>query len=141
MVAREFVVPVGEEQYHGELRDSAYQEAQRVDGRLVGPMNVLDYECAGRWPVQLVQQGVHDQVAFTSLQRFCQPWTHGRREITERSERSGGAEGIAGADQHSHLGGQLRFDRRHQACLADAGFAVKQHDRAGPGRGFASRIH
>jgi hypothetical protein len=39
------------------------------------------------------------------------------------------------------LGGQLGFDRRHQARLADAGFAVKQYDRAGPVRGFPSRIH
>jgi hypothetical protein len=55
--------------------------------------------------VQLVQQGVHDQVGFTSLQRCCQPRTHRRSEISERPEHPGGAEVIAGADKHSRLGG------------------------------------
>jgi hypothetical protein len=41
MLAREFVVAVGEEQYYGKLRNPAYQESQGVDRRLVGPVNVF----------------------------------------------------------------------------------------------------
>jgi len=58
--SREFVVAVGEQQYDWEPRDPAYQEAQSVDGRLVGSADLLNDERAGRRLVELVEQCIHD---------------------------------------------------------------------------------
>jgi hypothetical protein len=47
VVSREFVVAVGEQQYDWEPRDPAYQEAQSVDGRLVGPVDASTTSALG----------------------------------------------------------------------------------------------
>src|SRR6476646_4269821 len=100
VIAGQLVVAVGEQQDDWQLPDPAYQKAQRVDGGLVGPVDILDDQRA-RWRmVQLGEQGSHDLVALTRLQSFGQPGADGSSQIPKRPERSRRTERVAGANQH-----------------------------------------
>jgi hypothetical protein len=61
--------------------------------------------------LQLVQQGIHDQIPFTCLQRLGEQRTDCWRKVSERTQRSGCAQCVTTADQHPRLRGQLRSDR------------------------------
>jgi hypothetical protein len=58
VVEVEFVVAVGDQQQRPGLVDASSQEHQQVQGRLIGPVGVLDHD--DLWPgrlVELVQEG------------------------------------------------------------------------------------
>ena len=100
VIAGQLVVAVGEQQDDWQLPDPAYQKAQRVDGGLVGPVDILNDQRA-RWRmVQLSEQGIHDLVALTRLQGFGQPGADSSGQIPKRPECSRRTERIAGANQH-----------------------------------------
>ena len=68
--AGQFDVPVGQHQHGRQADDPPYQEPQHVQGRLVGPVNVLDDEYSRLVrPVQLGPQGVADPTAVGGLER------------------------------------------------------------------------
>jgi len=90
--------------------------------------------------LQLLEKSVHDLVSLARAQRLGQSWTDARRQIPKWAQGPRGTERVTRTDQHPHVVRQQRSDRCNQAGLADARFAMQQHDRAGSGRSRASRV-
>ena len=83
--------------------DAPQQEAQQVDGSLVGPVQVVHDEDAGS-AAQVVEDGPVDLVRLTGAldqrpRRRAQPVGH----VEQRPERARRRERIAGAPQHRRL--------------------------------------
>ena len=125
--------------------DAAGEEAHEVGGRLVGPVQVLHDEHAGRF-AQGVQHRGEDLVLG---RRVAQAGGDGgpepARDVAERAERARGAQRVAHAPQHRHrhpLG-----ERAQEGRLADARLTDEQHQAAttrrrpiGPGLQHVDRV-
>lgn len=105
---------------------AAAQVAQDVQGRLVGPVDVLEQEQHRRPGQRLAHVPEQPEPAHTRLV------VHRRDQlgqgIQDRAQCLGGRDVVAGAAPHRHTGnvGQGRGERR----LADARFAAQEHQPA-----------
>ena len=134
MLAVDLVVPVGGD--HEALRsvDSAAQHAQRVEGRLVGPVDVLDH--AHRRTGQLRQERPRDRTRLGSLgEHGGESTSRLRREVDERAERRRRREVLARPPQDGQA--RPRLERAYEGGLADPGLAADEHE---PPSGVSRRV-
>ena len=130
MVAGQLVVPVGQHEHDGQLADPADEVPQHVQGRLVGPVDVLhdQYRRMLR-PLQLGPQRLDDPAAVAGLQRPGQRGAHAARQVAQRPEDPRRGQVVAVPDEQPALRRQYRPQRIHEAGLADAGLADDEHHR------------
>jgi len=117
VLAVQFVVAVGEDQHGRDVGDPPGEVAQRVQRRVVGPVDVLDDQ-DGRvlGPGQFRAQGGEHPVAVAAVGHgAAELGSDAAHQITERAEGPRGREVVAVADQHPALGGQVRAHRLDQA--------------------------
>jgi hypothetical protein len=139
MCRRDLLVTEGQHQQRGQVDEPARDVVQHVQGRIVGPVQVLDDE-NGRAPRgELGDRGPRHRVGLTA--REC------RREravcalggLAQGAERSRAQQVVAGSDEHAHAVVQLGAQNPHDARLADPGLAGDERGAAPPGGGRADR--
>ena len=137
MVLGQLDVPIGQHQHGRQAGDPPHQEPQHVQGRLVGPVDVLDDE-DGRLlrPVELGPQGVAHPTPVAGLERGRQRAADAARQVPERPQHSRRGQIVAVADEQARLGRQHGPHGVDQARLADPGLADDEHDRAVSGLGL-----
>ena len=111
-------------------------DPQHIEGRLVGPVRILDHE--HRRDPQLLEQG-HRDVARVApgLDRFCERPAELDRNIGERPERRWGGEMLTRPGERASRG--LRDEGTHERCLADPGFTPDEDNRPPVSRAAARR--
>ena len=130
VVRAQLLLAVGDHQQRRQLRHPPGQRLQHVQGRLVGPVRVLDHDDRGPLgEAHLGQQRVEQRVplARSDAERDAGQLPD---HVPERAERPGGDQVLAGAaEQPGVPGGPVR-ELGQQAGLADPGLAGDQHDAA-----------
>jgi hypothetical protein len=123
----ELVVTVGHEHERRGHLDPAAEQAEHVEGRLVGPVQVFEHE-HGRPRAELVEQGGY------YLVRAGAPGDEARerlpgllRDIRERTERPRGEKCVTRAGEHTYVSAQVRTKAPHEGGLADPGL-TGEHD-------------
>ncbi len=98
MLGAELVVAIGEDEKGTRLDHAAGEEFDEVDGRLIGPMNILEDEERGRRGIQkLIEHGGEDGgAADLALQLRLQLAADLPRDVVERA---GGATLLSAASQ------------------------------------------
>jgi hypothetical protein len=142
MLAGQLVVAVGQHQDGRQLGDPPGQEAQHVQGGLVGPVHVLHHQ-DGRvpGPVQLGPQRGQHRVPLAALrQRPGQLGADVADQVAERPQGPRRAQVVAVADQQAPVRRQQPVQRPDQARLADAGLAGDEHQPALAGRRLAGGL-
>ena len=115
-------------------RHAAGQQHDEVERGLVGPLQVLDDEQRGPGAQLVEQHGQHLVDGRTASHDLGQRAGGVRRQVRERTERSGGEEALAPArpDPDAGVVGGLLDER----ALADAGFSGQEDQSAVPGGGL-----
>ena len=126
------VMAVARDDDRGDRLDAPHQQPQRIERRLVGPVDVLEYEHA--WPArpQLPAQGRrnlvgHDAAGDDFLELAA-------RVLGDREQRPQGTRGeqrVATAPQHACPVAHIRPELPEQRALADACIAADEHEAAG----------
>ena len=130
-------LPVAERHHDhgGELVDAAADVAQDVEGRVVGPVDVLEHEHGRPGPAQLGEDGGQHRVPVAVGERGGQRAAPAPGGVAEGSEGARGQQVVARALQHGRAVSRGPQERAHEARLADARFAGDEHDGArGPRR-------
>ena len=127
MTALDLVVPVGGDHETRRRVDSPAEHAQRVQGRLVRPVQVFqdEHETAR----ELRQDGTGDHARIARVgDRAGKTAARLPGDIDERSERCGRREVLARPTQDAEP--WSRAERAHEGRLADAGLAADEHEPA-----------
>src|SRR6266545_1815831 len=140
MVPGQLHVPVRDHQHGRQAGDPPYEEPQHVEGRLVGPVDVLHDE-DGRVlrPVQLGPEGVAHPTPVAGLERVGERASDTADQVSQRPQHPWRGEIIAVAHEQAGPGRQYRAEGVHQARLADPGLAGDDHDGTVPGPGLPGR--
>ena len=128
----DLVVAVRREDQRARPPDPAAEEAEQVEGRLVGPVDVLEDRDGGPLPERLEQER-EDPIARAGIaeqRRERRPEL--RRHVDERPERARGAHGVAAADEHPRGARHVLAEAAHQRRLADARLPADEHHGTGP---------
>ena len=117
--------------------------AQGVQGRVVGPVQVLDDEHGRPSPrSQLEPQGLVDRLPVgVGRQRVGERSGVLQGRVAQRSERARREQVVAAADEHPGPVSDRCHEGAHQAGLADACLAEQQDDRAPALAGVVDRPH
>ena len=141
VIGAQLLLPIGDHQQCRQLRHPAGQRPQHVQGRLVGPVRVLDHDDRG--PLgegHLGQQRLEQRVplAGADAERDAGQLPD---HVPERAERPGGDQVLAGAAEQPGLAGRPVRELGQQAGLADPGLAGHEHDAArAPPRPFQGGV-
>jgi hypothetical protein len=112
VVGVEVVLPVGEHQQRREPGDPAPDVAGDVEGRLVGPVDVLeDQRGRPQRVVELREHRVEHGVRVGPCDRFPQRRSCSPRDVVERPERAPRQQVVAPADEHLRVGPGRRRPR------------------------------
>ena len=130
VLAAQLVLPVGEHQHAGQVRDPPGQVAEHVKGGVVGPVDVLDQHHR-RAAGQLLMHGPEHRVPPRPRldgrgQRRRGPAGH----VPERPKGPRGDQVVAGPGEHPGPPRRLPGERPDQAGLADPGLTGDERDRA-----------
>jgi hypothetical protein len=135
VAAVELVVAVAGEDEGGDALHLAGQEAQDVQRRLVGPVEVLEHEDARAPSGELANERTGDLVRsrLTGDQLLELAVSH-LRDVEQRAERAGSEQPLAGAPQDPCRLATPVAERAQQGGLAGARLATDEDDRPGAGR-------
>jgi hypothetical protein len=107
--------------------DATAEQAEDVEGRLVGPVEVLQHE-HGRLSAQLLDKGTEHLVgARVACDQLSERTARLRGDIRKGSERSGCEERIACTFEDSATSRGIRPETTNQGGLAYARLAGDQH--------------
>jgi hypothetical protein len=125
-------LPVAERHHDhgGELVHAAADVAQDVEGRVVGPVDVLEHEHGRPGPAQLGEDGGQHRVPVAVGEGGGQQAALRPGGVAEGSEGARGQQVVARALEHGRAMGRGPEERAHEARLADARFAGDEHDGA-----------
>lgn len=136
MVDGKFVVAVRDNQQRLRLRDPPSEEHEQVQGRLVGPVRVLDYD--DRRPVaalQLIEQRREQLLTRTAGGKQPREGTAGApADVMQRPERPRSEQRIARTEQEPGPRGVMLAEPPHESRLADARLTRHEHDPPRPRR-------
>jgi hypothetical protein len=134
VVGADLVVSVGDDDQDPRPLDAAAEEAQQVEGCLVGPVGVFDCQqrgLASGTPLQCRQHGAEEEVPPGAAdEEALDVAAEIGGDVEERAERAGRRERVAGADQHPGALPDLGGEPAQQDGLADAGLATEQDEAA-----------
>ena len=138
VVAVQLVVAVGQDQDGRQVGDPPDEVAQRVERRVVSPVNILDHQHGRMFgPGQFRAQGGEHAVPFAAVRDgAAELGSDAANQVAERAKGPRGRQIIAVADEHPALGGQVRAQRLDQAGLADPRLAHDQHNGPVPAGRF-----
>ncbi len=99
MPRTQLVVPVGHDQQRAHLGKAASRQAQHIERRLIGPLQILEHDQRPRAAVgQLTQQRGGDRVRLSAgTDQLDQLPADRVREIEERTQRPRRQQRLAGA--------------------------------------------
>ena len=111
-------------------RDPAAEDRDRVECRLVGPVDVLEHEHRRpRRPFQLGDQQALDLVRRGArVEGGLELDRDGADEVTDRAERTRDRQVVAGAEEHSRAGVEITCEARDELRLPDPGLAADEGD-------------
>ena len=134
VLAGQLVVAVGQDQDGRQVGDPPDEVTQRVECRVVGPVNVLNNQnCRMLGPGQFRTQGGEHAVAVTAVRhRVAELGSYAAHQVAERAKGPRGRQIVAVADQHPALGGQVRAQGLDQAGLADPRLTHDQRNGPAP---------
>jgi hypothetical protein len=134
--AVELVVAIAGEDERGHALDLAREQAQHVEGRLVGPMEVLEHE-DGRAPAgQLADERTGDLVRpGLARDELLEVAAGHLGDVEQRTERPRGEQAVAGTPEDARRIVALIAERAQQDRLAGARLAAHEDHRPGPGDG------
>jgi hypothetical protein len=128
-VKLDLVAAVGQQQRAGRAPDTAADDGQRVERRLVGPVQVLHHEHGRVAAVELVEQRAEHRLArCVGGQRVGELAARLPGDVVDRPQRTRREQRVAGAPQEARAAGAR--DALCQRGLADPGLAGDQHDAA-----------
>ena len=138
VLGAQLVVAIGEDQKGTRLDHAAGQEFDEIDGRFIGPVNILeDEERRLRGIQKLIEHGgEHGSAADLALELRLQLAADLPRDVVERAERRRREQRVAISLEDAHSPGVGREETIDEGCLSDAGFAADKRDPALPGRGL-----
>ena len=127
MVGVDLVVPVRRDHEPSRVVDAPAEHPQRVQRRLVGPVDVLEDDNRGLG--ELVEEGAGDPTGVGSRgEQLGQSALRPRRDVRERAERRRRREVLARSLQHARR--RLRDERAHERGLPDACLAAEEDEPA-----------
>ena len=126
MPAVELLVAIGEHQHGVERVDAPGDEAQRIEGRLVGPVHVFDDEHGAGRRGEFVAERGEDLLAVAGSERIAEPRSDERRQVAQRPERARRRQRVTGPDEHAAPDRRPLAKGAHEAGLPDARLAVDQ---------------
>ena len=138
MLGAELVVAIGQDEKRIRLDHATGQKFYEIDGRFIGPMNILEDEERGlRRIAKLVEHGGEDRgTADLALERRLQLAADLPRDVVERTEGRRREERVAISLEDANALSVGREEVIDEGCLSDAGLAADERDAALPGRGF-----
>ena len=142
VLAVQLVVAVGEDQDGRQVGDPPDEETQRVERRVVSPVNVLNNQ-NGRMlgPGQFGAQGGEYAVAVAAVGHgAAELGSYAAHKVAEWAKGPRGRQIIAVADEHPALGGQMGAQCLDQAGLADPRLAHDQRNGPAPAGGRSHGI-
>jgi hypothetical protein len=130
MARSDFVVSVGDYKHCARTINPASEEFEQIEGRLIGPVHVLEYNEGRSPPLQFVECGVEDDFAMGRGIDSFEQYTLGlARHVVQRREGSRREQRVAGTPENPPrplpLGKLL-----DEGGLADAGLAADQCNAA-----------
>ncbi len=134
MVGAELVVPAGHDGEAAGGPHAAGQQHDEVQRGLVGPLQVLDDEQRGPGAQLVEQHGQHLVDRRPASHDLGQRAGGVRRQVGERTERSGGEEALAPTRPHADAG--VVSGLIDERTLADAGFSGQEDQSAARGGGL-----
>ena len=127
VVALELVVAVGDRDERRHRRDPACEQAEQVERRLVGPVQVLEHDDRWRAPPQLVEQrGQHVARPGAALDEVGQLAACLGGDVEQRPERPRRVQRLARAREHAD--GKVGAERVEERRLADPGLSGDEHE-------------
>ena len=135
----ELVVPEAHGDRRGHRVDPAREQAQHVERRLVGAVDVLEHEQRRRLRRELDDERVGELVERRAApERVGQPAAHAPGDLDERAQRPRRLERHAAAPQDAR-GARADGNPAQERGLADAGLAPDEREPAGAVRGVRER--
>src|SRR3954447_5355100 len=133
--AVELVVAVGRDHESWDGRDPAAQQAQHVERRRVGPVEILEHEERGHAPDELVADRGGDLMRphATAGDELVELAAHGLGDLEQGAERSRREQGVAPAPEHPGTRVVLVAELPHEGGLADARLAADEDEPAAAG--------
>ena len=133
MIALELGVATCDNDERRNGRHPARQQAEQVERRLVGPVQVLEYDDSRLAEAQLVEERAeHGARARTSVDQRREVAARLDGHVDERPEGQRRLERFAGAGEHPCSVVESGAERLHEGRLADAGLAGDEDDAAAP---------
>jgi hypothetical protein len=145
IVPLEAVVSVRDDDERPHGRDAAREQADQVERRLVGPVEVLEDHDARRTAAELVQERRQCVAGAGALVDECRELPAGLgRHVEQRPERTRRVQRFARAREHAHAG-DVRAEGADEGGLADPGLASDEHEVSGararhPGERLVQRV-
>ena len=125
----ELVITVGRNQKHGQRIDAAGDDPEDVEGRLVGPVHVLEHDDARPTLVQLGHERSGELVRPRGGRRHaCQLAAYRTCDVEERAERARSEERVTGALEDA--AGLVVAEAAHERRLAGARLSAHEHQPA-----------
>ena len=127
---RHLAAAKGQHEQRRNRRDPATEDRDRVECRLVGPVDVLEHEHRRpRRPFQLGDQQALDLVRRGArVERGLELDRDGTDEVTDRPQRTRDRQVVAGAEEHSRAGVEIPCEARDELRLPDPGLAADEGD-------------
>ena len=130
VTAVELVVAVAGEDERGDALHLARQEAQHVERRLVGPVEVLEHEDARARPAQLADERTGDLVGSRLAgDQLLELAVSHLGDVEQRAERAWSEQALAGAPQDPRRRAAPIAERAQQGGLAGARLAADEDHR------------
>ncbi len=126
----DLVVAVRREDERARVADAAAEEAQQVEGGLVGPVDVLEHG-HGRLLAEHLQEVLEDGFAGALVvqqggERRAEPCRH----VDQRPERARRPHRVTATDEQSPIMGHLVAETPDERRLADPRLAADEHEAA-----------
>jgi hypothetical protein len=129
VVDADLVVPVGDHEDGGQVADPAPDVSQHVQGRLVGPVRILDGQ-HGRRAGQHVKYRREHALPIVGHQRLGERVRVAAADVAQRAERARGQQIVAGADEQPGLSVGRAQERAQHTGLADARLSADEDHAA-----------
>lgn len=127
MAGGDLVMPIGHDHEHGGRLDAPREIAERVQGRFIGPVQILEHQQCGSGGDQIPE--------FAEQPDPIPAGGDGRPDlgyrILERAERSRRCDVVSAADPHAAARACDPGECAHQSRLADSGLAAQEDDMTG----------
>ena len=133
-------VPVGEDQGQLLLAQPPGQGGQRIEARIVDPVQIFDHHDRRREPrYEIVEQGIEDRAELATGQRLPEPVEALARDIEKRPIGARCREFVAPTHQKSVIRAEAALEGQDERRLADPGFAGDEQNLSLPSRSQLER--